>query len=281
MKLLAGVDLSQYAPSVCDHAAWLAMATGGSVELLHVIQRKDAVKARHDLSGALGLGAKSSLMDELVRIEEAETRIAREQGQALLRVCEVRMRSAGVEQVTTVHRHGGIVETVVEREAQADLVVIGKRGASANFAKGHLGSKVERVVRESVKPVLVANRAFKPIKRVLIAFDNGQSARKAVSFAATSPAVAGLHVDLLLVGADSERNRDALRWANEVLGERCRRSEIVGGHVDDTLLAETDRSQTDLLMMGAYGHSPLRAMMVGSTTTTMLRRVRLPVLLFR
>lgn len=281
MKLLACVDFSQYAPSVCDHAAWFAKGSNGSVELLHVIQRKDAVKARHDLSGTLGLGAKSALMDELVSIEEIAARSAREQGQALLMACEDRVRSDGINQVTSVHRHGGIVESVIEREAHADLVVIGKRGASADFARGHLGSKVERVVRESNKPVLVAGRAFRPVQRVLIAFDNGPSARKAVSFAATSSVFSGMHIEVVLVGAGNERNHAALRWAKELLGERSRRTEVVQGDVEDTLLAETARSQADLLLMGAYGHSPLRAMMVGSTTTSLVRSVTLPILLFR
>ena len=38
--------------------------------------------------------------------------------------------------------------------------------------------------------------------------------------------------------------------------------------------------QTDPLMMGTYRYSPLRGMMVGSTTT-MLRKIKLPVLLVR
>ncbi len=142
-KLLACIDLSQYAPSVCDHAAWIATRVGASVELLHVIQRKDALSARHDLSGALGLAAKSTLMEELVTIEEGEAKLAKEQGRRLLTVSEARLRAAGLQSVTALHRHGDIVETIVEREADADLVVIGKRGASANFAKGHLGSKVD------------------------------------------------------------------------------------------------------------------------------------------
>lgn len=127
IKLLACIDLSPYAHSVCDHAAWVATRLSAAVELLHVIQRKDAVAARHDLSGALGLGAKSTLMEELVSIEETEAKLAREQGRALLATSEQRLKLAGVREVTTVHRHGGIVETVIEREVDADLVVIGKR----------------------------------------------------------------------------------------------------------------------------------------------------------
>lgn len=36
-----------------------------------------------------------------------------------------------------------------------------------------------------------------------------------------------------------------------------------------------------MLMMGAYGHSPIRTLIVGSTTTTMIRTVHVPVLLVR
>jgi nucleotide-binding universal stress UspA family protein len=33
--------------------------------------------------------------------------------------------------------------------------------------------------------------------------------------------------------------------------------------------------------MGAYGHSRIRSLIVGSTTATMVRRCRIPVLMFR
>jgi nucleotide-binding universal stress UspA family protein len=36
-----------------------------------------------------------------------------------------------------------------------------------------------------------------------------------------------------------------------------------------------------MLVMGAYGHSPLRTLIVGSTTTAMIRTVHVPVLLVR
>lgn len=280
MKIIACIDASQYAASVVDHAAWVASHLDATVEVLHVIQRKDAVAARRDLSGAVGLGAKSGLMEELTRIDEAEARLAREQGAILLKSAQERLEAAGVR-AETCHRHGGIVETVIEREAEADLVVIGKRGASADFAKGHLGSKVERVVRQSVKPVLVASRTFRKVSRALIAFDGGPSARKAVSFAAASPLLEGVQLDLITVGGETDRNREALRWAREMLGDRCRRAEILAGDADDVLIANAAQSAADLVIMGAYGHSPLRTLIVGSTTTTIMRGVSLPVLLFR
>ncbi|WP_265571330.1 universal stress protein [Sphingomicrobium nitratireducens] len=281
MKLLACLDFSQYATSVADHAAWVASRLDASVELLHVLQRADALEARRDLSGAIGLGARSNLMEELVSIEESQSRIERDQGAALLEGAAARLRDAGVIDLATLQRHGDIVETVIEREEGADLVVIGKRGEHADFARGHLGSKIERVVRQSVKPVLVASRAFKPIETVMVAFDGGPSAKKAVEFVAASPLFEGTQVHLVMIGSSNKKQRDALRWARETLGERLKASDLLSGDVEAKLKQEAAGRGADLVVMGAYGHSPLRSLIVGSTTTAMLRALPLPVLLFR
>lgn len=281
-KLLACIDASAYATSVCDYSAWVARRLGAAVEVLHVIQRKDAVAARHDLSGAVGLGAKSALMEELTRIDEAEGKLARERGKILLQTAEERLREQGVEDIALLHRHGGIVETIVEREADADLVVIGKRGASADFAKGHLGSKVERVVRSSVKPVLVTSLHFHDIARVVIAYDGGPSAEKAVSFAASSSKLFdGLAIHLVMAGRDDEAHRVKLAAAAARFGERNVTTALQTGSPETAIAAELKGHDSDLLVMGAYGHSPLRSMIVGSTTTTMMRSCHVPILLFR
>ena len=279
-RLLAALDLSAYAESVVAHAGWAAERLGASVELLHVHQRPDSVAARRDHSGAVGLGARSDLLAELARMDEAQATLAQRTGRALLDDAAARLREAGVEGVTITHRHGDIVGTVVDREADADLVVIGKRGASGAFATSHLGSKVERVVRQSDRPVLVASRAFRPIATALLAFDNGPSARRAVALAATSPLFEGVALRLVSVGADDERTRAGRGWAAEQLGDRLAGAEVVGGSPAEALVAEAERG-ADLLIMGAYGHSPLRALIVGSTTTAVVRGVGKPVLLMR
>jgi len=83
-RILACIDASTYATSVVDLAAWAATRLGADVELLHVVQRKDAVASRNDHSGAIGLGVKSELLEELTRIEEAAGRLAIEEGRILL-----------------------------------------------------------------------------------------------------------------------------------------------------------------------------------------------------
>ncbi|MBU6357426.1 MAG: universal stress protein [Rhodospirillales bacterium] len=82
--ILAAIDASGYATSVCDLAAWAARRLNLPIELLHVVQRRDTVAERHDLSGAIGLGVKSSLLEELTRLEEADARLQIERGRMLL-----------------------------------------------------------------------------------------------------------------------------------------------------------------------------------------------------
>jgi nucleotide-binding universal stress UspA family protein len=282
IRVLACIDASVYATSVVEYAAWAAKRLEACVEVLHVIQRKDAVAARRDLSGAVGLGAKSALLDELTRIDEAEGKLAQEKGRALLASAKAHLEELGRAEIMCTHRHGGIVEAIVEREADAELVVIGKRGASADFAKGHLGSKVERVVRQSARPVLVASRAFTQPEAAVVAFDGGPSSRKAVAYVATSPLMQQTRLHVVMAGREDRDSSDRMNWARELLATRADATvTIKAGKAEDVIAGEVAATGSQMLVMGAYGHSALRGLLVGSTTTQMIRSCTIPVLLFR
>ena len=281
-KILACIDASAYAASVCDLAAWASKRLDLPVELLHVVQRKDAVAQRHDLSGAIGLGAKSELLEELTRLEEADSRLQIERGRVLLATMADRLRADGATAIAPLHRHGGIVETIIEREEDARVVVIGKRGASHEFATDHIGSKIERVVRASAKPVLIASRTVQAPQSVVLAYDGSKPADRALERVANSPLFAGLPVQVVTVGPDDDKHRALLDKARTALSASATvTATILPGKPEDAiaeLMAETPQA---LLVMGAYGHSPLRTLIVGSTTTTLIRTVHTPVLLVR
>ena len=143
------------------------------------------------------------MLKELVTLEEAKNRLAREKGKVILEAARRHLAAAGVSEITVEQQHGELVETVLRMEAGADLVVIGKRGESAELAEQHLGPNLERVIRTSIRPILVASRQFSPIERLLIAFDGGPSARKAVAFAVGDPLLRGVECHLLMVGRTS------------------------------------------------------------------------------
>ncbi|MCG6119590.1 MAG: universal stress protein, partial [Blastomonas sp.] len=185
--VLTCIDASGYADSVCDLAAWASRRLQMPVELLHVVQRSDAVSARNDRSGAIGLGVKTSLMEELVEIEAADTKIRVERGRILLAAAEKRLRDSGAFEVRTLHRHGGIIETILEREEGARVVIVGKRGDSHEFAQEHIGSNIERVVRASTKPVLIASRDYTEPRSIVFAYDASPAAKRALGRLVESP----------------------------------------------------------------------------------------------
>lgn len=281
-KIIALVDGSVYSASVCDHAAWLAGRTGEAVELLHVLGRREGA-ATQDLSGAIRLGARTALMEELAALDAQRARLVAQRGRAILEDAHAILTRAGVKAITTRLRHGDIVETVAGVEKDASLLLIGKRGEAADFARGHLGSNLERIVRASHKPVLVASRAFKPIGRILLAHDGGTSATKAVDHIARNPLFAGLRVQIVTVGTATPEARKGLENAAALLKAAGIAAEtaMVAGQPETALGKLVEAEGFDMVVMGAYGHSRIRSLVIGSTTTEMIRSCKVPVLLFR
>lgn len=283
MKILGLIDGSIYAQSVCDHIAWIAGRVDAKVEVLHVIGRHDFSSEPVNLSGNIGLGARSALLTELAELDAQKAKVAQKRGRLILEEVKSRIGQAGVQNVEVKLRNGELLETVLESEGDADLIVIGKRGEGADFAKGHLGSNVERVVRSTHKTIAVVSRMFKSPSKLLIAYDGGSMAMKIVNQVAQSPILAGLDCKLVMVGAENAENSKKLNDATVILKAAGFTPHIalVPGLPDKVINEIIEQEGYDLLAMGAYSHSRLRSLFIGSTTTEMIRSCRIPVLIFR
>lgn len=281
--ILACTDGSTFAPSVYQHAAWAAQRLNAGVEVLHVLVHHREHSPISDLSGALGMDASVQLTEELTRVEEAMGREARLKGKALLEDARQQLSAAGVTDITLTQRHGEVVETLVELEPRAELIIVGKSGEHAVLAEGQVGGHLENLVRLSVRPVLVAERAFKPVKRFLLAYDNSPSARKAVNYVAASPLLRGLECHVVMVGLADAAHDAALQDARERLAQAgyVVTAQLLPGKAAVVIADQVKRANIDLLVMGAYGHSQLREFFVGSTTTKLVRTCPVSVLMFR
>lgn len=283
-KVMAMVDGSIYSQSVCDHAAWIARKADAKVDLVHVLaQRISAADDASNLSGSIGLGARTALMEELVELDAQKAKLAHKMGRAILEDAKARIVEDGIATVTTRLRHGDLLETVEESDHDADLIVIGKRGIAAENDMVHLGLNLERIVRSSKKPVLVASRAFKPIDRLLIAFDGGESVNKAITHLANNPIFKDIECQLLAVGSDSPRGGQTIHHAAEQLiaAGLSVKFDTEEGQPEQVISRHVENDGFDLLVMGAYSHSHIRNLIVGSTTTSVVESCKVPVLLFR
>ncbi len=284
MKLVALIDGSAYSHSVCDYAAWASLCLNAELETLHVLDGRNSSTGSSNLSGNIGLGARTALMSELAEIDAQRSKLAQLMGRAILDDASERIMNAGLEGVETRLRHGDLVETVLNMEKDTGLLVIGKRGEAADFAKMHLGSNLERIVRAFKKPILIASRNFKIPKAIMIAYDGGPTADRAIEFVCNNPLFTGLDCHLLsATSSDNQELTNKVKLASEkleVLGGKVS-TEIVKGQPTTVISEAVIDRNIDLLIMGAYGHSRIRNLIIGSTTTEVIRKCLIPIVLYR
>lgn len=284
MTILACLDSSRYAESVCDHAAWAATRLDEPVELLHVLERHgSAPGVAADRSGQIGVNSRGQLLRELAELDERRNRLAQEAGRRLLDEAAVRVRQHGVDHVLQRLAHGELVDHIHEHEADARLVVIGRRGEGEDHATQHLGRNLEQIIRASQRPIVIAARAFRPAQRFLVAYDGGSSAEKAIDALIRNPILTEAEGHVLMIGKGTATEQKQLALASTRLRDAgyVITETLESGDPDQRIPARIESGNIDLLVMGAYGHSRIRTLMVGSTTTAVLRTTSVTTLVMR
>lgn len=286
-KVLACVDQSHFADTVADYAAWAARRMDAPLELLHVIDRHLEQGSGDDHSGAIGFNAQEHLLHSLSDKDAALAGSKREQGRIFLNHLRERALAAGAPSADMRQRHGALDDTLAEQEDNVRLFVFGRRGASAAKTRPEgsntLGRNVERVVRAIHKPILTVTEGFKEPERVMLAYDGSAVTRKGVDMIAGSPLFKGLPIHIVMAGKDSADAPKQVAWAKDTLTAAGFEvvADILSGDPEAVIAREIRARDIDMLLMGAYAHSPLRALLFGSKTTDLLRVATIPTLLLR
>lgn len=282
-KVLACVDQSHFADTVADYAAWAARRMDAPLELLHVIDRHPEQGSGEDHSGAIGINAQEHLLSDLSDKDAAVARAKREQGRLFLNRLRERALAAGAPSADMRQRHGALDDTLAEQEDGVRLFIFGRRGASAETTQRDLGRNVERVVRAVHKPILTVTEGFKEPERVMLAYDGTAVTRKGVDMIASSPLFKGLPIHIVMAGKESVDAPKQIAWAKDALTAAGFEvvADILPGDPEAMIAREIKTRSIDMLLMGAYAHSPLRALIFGSKTTDLLRAATIPTLLLR
>jgi len=284
--ILLCTDGSVFAQSSYRYAAWLASRLNAGIDVLYVTDiRSQKAVTTGNLSGSIGIDASKELLNKLVEIEHEKAKTNHQRAKLILEEAEQVLATAGVQDVKLIHETGFLVDSFHEFEASADLIILGKRGENAEFASGHLGANLERIVRASYKPCLITSRRFKPIERLLLAYDGSKSCQKLLQFLLESPAFKGLELHIVTV-AKKPGDKGAIAHLNEA-EQKAKAAgfnpirQLLQGEPEKVIASYIEDNDICLLLMGAYGHSRIRHLVIGSTTAQMLRSSHIPVLLFR
>ncbi|WP_439154798.1 universal stress protein [Yoonia sp.] len=182
---------------------------------------------------------------------------------------------------------GGPVHRTVAAYARLyDLTILGMHEAATEYGQSHIEIYPDRITFDSGRPVVIFPATYKKTtfgKKTVVAWDGGRAASRALADAIRllekddpveivsvgrspfSGSLPGIDAGLILQRHD----------LNVTLTELPRDKRSIA----DTLVEHCQQTSADLLVMGAYEHSPLREGLFGGVTRDIAMRANIPVLM--
>jgi nucleotide-binding universal stress UspA family protein len=181
----------------------------------------------------------------------------------------------------------GIPGEVISRTAVAhDIVIVSRTGYNhIAGARETVDGWIAPVVRNSVRPVLVAGAEFREgsdVRSILVAYDGSSHSARALLAAAELAGRPGVECSLVTVAQSRELGMEVLKPAEAFLSHHdvtFQKQVIVHSKPPDVLCELASSGGFDIVVMGAYGHSPMREVLFGSTTERILSHCAINVLL--
>jgi nucleotide-binding universal stress UspA family protein len=280
-SILLALAEAPYDTSARNYAFWLAKKEGSRIHALAVI---DIAAFEVPVMGAPdgfmpsvlapSLNESQSLMNDL-------TAIARERLDQFAAQCT----SKGIP--VTTETKAGIPGELISRTAIAhDIVVVSRTGYS-RIAEGQndVDALVAPVIRGSVRPVLVAGSEFREendMRNILVAYDGSAHAARSLLVAVELAARPGVNCTLVTVAPSEELGSEILAPAEEFLyhhGIIPAKQIILNSKPSEVICGLAASGRIDIVIMGAYGHSPIREVLFGSATERILAHCPASVIL--
>jgi len=233
-----------------------------------------------DISGSVGMPPYDGFFDAI------ETAL-NEKADCILKDFQERCQKSGVN-VEVKKTIGRISQIIIEEAQNADLILMAKKGEHFHLKEGGLlGSVAEAVVRDSGKPVLVTPENFVEIESMALAYDGSDSALKALELSLELSKRAVWPITVVIITSDAKK-ADTLSAQIEEMNEKDSSAPmadcetiILSGKDQDEIIKFIKEGSVELMVMGAYGHNRLRELFLGSTTSHVIRKSPIPVLLTR
>lgn len=224
-------------------------------------------------------GASAVVVETSLNQAREEARAIQDLAEAHLKKTECRWAvEAGVSQMTEVARH------VAARARFSDLTILGKPYGDNRGLE--METTVEAALFDANTPVLVVPDSDKVItapKSITVAWNESQealnAAKAALPFLAQAELVRVLVIDPPTHGPNRSDPggllstflaRHGVRVEIDVLSKSMPR-------ISDVLLRHAEDKETEMIVMGAYGHSRFRESILGGATRHMLERANIPV----
>ena len=268
--ILALIDGGPLSEATLEAGFLVAKQFDAKLEVLHV--RADPAT----LVPIVGEGMSGAMVEQVM---EAMTKAVEERAQRARAAFDRIAAKAGA--TATWRQETGVEPVVLAGAARlSDLTVIGRPDATSD---GQLPASLESALFDTGRPVLVVPPNPLPTvgRRIAIAWNGSPKASRAVAaslpFLEKAETITVLTVPAGKKGSPGEALAAYLGWHGlKATVESVDPHRKSGGKA---LLEHAQGRGVDLLVMGAWGHSRIREMILGGVTREVLALTTLPVLM--
>ncbi|MFQ5964825.1 MAG: universal stress protein [Candidatus Scalinduaceae bacterium] len=180
-------------------------------------------------------------------------------------------------------KEGIVSKEIVKSAERCDMISMGMSGEHALWRDSLLGSNLESVARQTHKPIMVTPGKYKIITKMLIAYDGSPFSTKALHTGAEISQRMCLPLTVINACDDNGKGKEIMSEAIGYLRENniTHNTILESGDPVEVISELCEKDSYDLLVMGAYGHSKIRDLILGSTTIRLMRKANYPLLLCR
>jgi nucleotide-binding universal stress UspA family protein len=279
-RILAAISGGSASKATTDVACRLARAFDANVEGFHV--KWDAAAISAMTAGMLGLSIDGIALQRLVAESETAARRAGETFRSRAEKAGL-VESSGDRKVPSFAwrvAKGSAPELVAEEAILYDLVVLGRSDRVLDEPSSHA---IEETLTKSGRPVLLTPSTAPADmgQHAAIGWNHSPQAARAVS--ASLPLLKRAEkVTVITIGkewtASSAAIVDYLAW-HGVSAHHLEHARELGRTTGARLIEQAETVGADLLVMGAFSHSPWQEALFGGASREALKASSLPILL--
>lgn len=282
-RILVVLDYDLDTSTATRYAIEIAQRNDAEVTGLALVDRKN-IEA--EASGA-GLGA----MYYAEKLQHKLSGEARAQARHLLQEFTAELDRAGVPHTNDHVEEGVPFDRIVEDMKYHDLLIAGHKSHFFYPDRDKRTRTMDEVVEKGAAATLVVEDEYRPIRRVMIAYDRSVSAARAMQkFAELNPFDAE-HIDVELVNVRADGGDEARAESELMLSlaksyltahgfPTVESTSLPGGSAKDSLLEHAAQTRADVIVAGAHSRSGIKEFFFGSTASGLIDDAEIPLFLY-
>lgn len=273
-SILLAVDGSTYTDAQVKHCIPLAKAFEAKVKVLSVVDIRI-----FEWAAVMGTDGFVPVVPTNVYREESK-KILDAKAQAVLEKCSDILQKEKIE-FDVEKIEGPPVDIINELSNLVDILVMGARGEFAKWKPNLVGATLDAVARQCNKSIFITPQKYQRVSSVLFAYDGSPRANKALQLAGSVATKLSVPIVIVCVHQNKPMRTKILEEASSYLEAYEVETTTVGveGNPEKEILNQAEANESNLIVMGAFGHSRIREAILGSTTEHVVRNATIPVLL--